>query len=251
VGAEPLDLVVIVLAIALGAFVKGATGSGLPQIAIPVMAVFLGVEHAVVVMAIPGVVANGLLVWTHRAEYRHTRDLPVMLATGVVGAAVGTVLLDSLDGRILSACLAAVIVVYIVLALTRPGFTLPDRVTRVASPPVGLAAGGLQGATGISGPLLTTYLHGLGLRPRAYVFALSTLFFVSAVVQAVTLVAVDLYTAPRLVGSLLALVPILLVVPLGSRAAKKLSRETFGRIVLVLLAASVVSLVHDVLTGGE
>jgi uncharacterized protein len=143
-----------------------------------------------------------------------------------------------------------VIVVYIVLALTRPGFTLPERVTRVASPPVGLAAGGLQGATGISGPLLTTYLHGFGLRPRAYVFALSTLFFVSAVVQAVTLVAVDLYTGPRLLGSLLALVPILLVVPLGSRAARKLSRETFQRIVLVLLAASVVSLVHDVLTGG-
>ena len=250
-GAAPLDIVVIVLAIALGAFVKGATGSGLPQIAIPVMAVFLGVEHAVVVMAIPGVVANGLLVWTHRAEFRHTRDLPVMLATGVVGAAVGTVLLKSLDGRVLSACLAVVIVGYIVLALTRPGFTLPVRVTRIASPPVGLAAGGLQGATGISGPLLTTYLHGFGLPPRAYVFALSSLFFVWAVVQAVTLVAVDLYTWPRLAGSLLALVPILLVVPLGSRAARKLSRETFQRIVLVLLAASVVSLVHDVLTGGE
>ena len=60
-------------------------------------------------------------------------------------------LLHSLDGRVLSGILALVIVGYIVLALFRPGFTLPDPVTRVGSAPVGLIAGGLQGATGISG----------------------------------------------------------------------------------------------------
>ena len=45
-GAGGLDLVVIVAALAIGAFVKGATGGGLPQIAIPVMAAFLGVERS-------------------------------------------------------------------------------------------------------------------------------------------------------------------------------------------------------------
>jgi uncharacterized protein len=250
-GIDAVDLVVIVAAIAVGAFIKGATGGGLPQIAIPVMAVFLGVEHAVVVMAIPGVVANGWLVWSHRAEAPQTRHLPGMLAAGVVGAVAGTMLLHSLDGRILSGVLALVIVGYIVLALTRPGFTIPARVTRVASPPVGLLAGGLQGATGISGPLLTTYLHGFGLAPRAYVFALSTLFFVFSTVQAITLAGVGLYTPTRLLESLLALVPILLALPLGSRAARRLSRATFQRVILVLLAASVVSLLHDTFTGGS
>jgi uncharacterized membrane protein YfcA len=250
-GIDTVDLVVIVAAIAVGAFIKGATGGGLPQIAIPVMAVFLGVEHAVVVMAIPGVVANGWLVWSHRAEARHTRDLPAMLAAGVVGAVVGTMLLESLDGRILSGVLAAVIVGYIVIALVHPGFTIPARVTRFASPPVGLAAGGLQGATGISGPLLTTYLHGFGLPPRAYVFALSTLFFVFSTVQAITLAGVGLYTPTRVLESLLALVPILVALPLGSRAARRLSRETFQRVILVLLAASVVSLLHDTFAGGS
>jgi uncharacterized membrane protein YfcA len=250
-GIDTVDLVVIFAAIAVGAFIKGATGGGLPQIAIPVMAVFLGVEHAVVVMAIPGVVANGWLVWSHRAEAPHTRHLPGMLAAGVVGSVAGTMLLHSLDGRILSAVLAVVIVGYIVLALTKPGFTIPARVTRVASPPVGLVAGGLQGATGISGPLLTTYLHGFGLAPRAYVFALSTLFFVFSTVQAITLAGVGLYTPTRLLESLLALVPILLALPLGSRAARRLSRATFQRVILVLLAASVVSLLHDTFTGGS
>ena len=243
------ELTVIVVAIAAGAFIKGATGGGLPQIAIPVMAVFLGVEHAVVVMTIPGVVANGWLIWTHRHEARETRNLPGMLVAGTVGAVGGTLLLHSLDGRWLSAALAVVIAAYIVLALTRPGFTLPARVTRVASPPVGLVAGGLQGATGISGPLITTWLLGFGLKPRAFVFATSTLFFVFAVVQSVTLAGVGLYTTERVAQSLLALVPILLTLPLGSAAARRVSPRTFQRVVLVLLAASVVSLVHDTLSG--
>ena len=249
-GAPPLDLVVIVVAIAVGAFIKGATGGGLPQIAIPVMAVFLGVEHAVVVMAIPGVVANGLLVWSHRSEAGRTRHLPGMLAAGVAGSVAGTMLLESLDGRVLSAVLALVIVAYIVIATLRPGFTISPRVTRFASPPVGLAAGGLQGATGISGPLLSTYLHGFGLAPRAYVFSLAALFFVFSSVQAATLAGVGLYTPSRLLESALALVPILLALPLGVRAARHLSAATFQRVVLVLLAASVVSLVHDTFAGG-
>ena len=249
-GAEPLDLVVIVVAIAVGAFIKGATGGGLPQLAIPVMAVFLGVEHAVVVMALPGVVANALLVWSHRAEARSTRHLPAMTAAGAVGAVAGTMLLESLDGRVLSGVLAVVILGYIVLSVLRPGFTLPAAVTRIGSAPVGLAAGGLQGATGISGPLLTTWLHGFGLPPRAYVFALSLLFLVFSSVQAVTLAVVGLYPPARLLESLLALVPILVALPLGVRAARRLSARTFQRAVLVLLGASVVSLVHDTLAGA-
>jgi uncharacterized membrane protein YfcA len=236
-GAGGLDLVVIVAAIAVGAFVKGATGGGLPQIAIPVMAAFLGVERSVVVMAIPGVVANGWLVWTHRAEAPHTRDLPVMMAGGAVGSVFGTL------------ALAAIIVVYVVLSLTRPGFHFPARVTRIASPPVGVAAGGLQGATGISGPLLSTYLHGFGMRPRAYVFALATLFFGFALVQTIALFGVGLYTGNRLAESLLALIPIAVALPLGAWAARKVSVTTFNRVVLVLLLASAVALVHEAVTG--
>ena len=250
VGTEPLDLVVIVVAIAVGAFIKGATGGGLPQIAIPVMAVFLGVEHAVVVMALPGVVANGLLVWSHRAEAPRTRHLPAMVSAGIVGAIAGTMLLERLDGRVLSGVLALVIVVYIALSVARPGFTLPVRVQRVGAGPVGLVAGGLQGATGISGPLLTTWLHGFGMPPRTYVFALASLFFVFSSVQAVTLAGVGLYTPSRLLESLLALVPILLALPLGVRAARTLSAQTFQRVVLVLLAVSVVSLVNDTFAGA-
>jgi hypothetical protein len=150
----------------------------------------------------------------------------------------------------MSAALAAMILAYIVLATARPGFTMPPRLTRIISPPVGLAAGGLQGSTGISGPLLSTYLHGMGFPPRAYVFALSTLFFVFSSVQTLTMLSIGLYTPSRLFESLLALLPIVVALPLGARAARRLSPRTFQRVVLVLLAASAVTLVKEALTGG-
>ena len=243
------ELAIIIVAIALGAFLKGVTGSGLPQIAIPVMATFIGVERAVVIMAIPGVVANFWLVWANRDAFRLSRDLPSLLAAGIVGAVGGTVLLKTLDGRMLSIVLAVMILAYVAVVTLHPGFSLSPRVTRYSSPPVGLLAGGLQGATGISGPLLTTYLHGYALPPHAYVFSLSVLFVVFSIVQTATLFGIGLYTPERLGESLLALIPIAVLLPLGTRVSRRLSAETFKRIILVLLLATATKLIYDAVSG--
>lgn len=244
-----MELVIIVVAIALGSFIKGATGTGLPQIAIPVMATFLGVERAVVIMAIPGVVANAWMVWTNREAVRLSRDLPSLLMTGVVGAVAGTVALKTLDGRLLSLILAGIILGYVAVSTFRPGFSFSPAVTRFSSPPVGLVAGGLQGATGISGPLLSTYIHGFGLPPQAYVLSISVLFVAFSIVQTVTLFGIGMYTPERVVESLLAIVPIAILLPLGARVSRRLSAGAFKRVILVLLVATAVKLIYDAMSG--
>ncbi len=243
------DLAIIAGAIAVGSFMKGVTGSGLPQIAIPVMAIFLGVERSVVVMVLPGIVSNSWLMWTYRAHLRETRDLPMLLATGVVGAAGGTWLLKELDPRILSGVLALLIVTYVVLRFTTPAFELPARLTRRLAAPIGLAGGTLQGATGISGPLLTTYLHAYRYPPRAYVVSLVTLFQVYAVVQALAMLPLGLLTADRLLEGLLALVPMVVALQLGTMAARRMSAKTFDGWVLALLIGSAAKLIHSAIWG--
>jgi hypothetical protein len=238
-----VDLLVVVGAIALGAFVKGVTGTGLPQIAIPVMATSVGVEHAVVVMAVPGVLSNAWLVWANRDAARDTRDLPSVTAAGIAGCVAGTVVLSSVNGRMLSVVLAVVILGYILVVLTRPDVSLAPAVSRYTSPPVGFLAGGLQGSTGVSGPLLTTYLHGFALTPAAYVFSLSVLFLVFATVQVASIAVLGLYTAERLRDSVLALLPIAVMLPVGSRLSRRLPTEIFRRVVLVGLAVTACALV--------
>lgn len=243
------EILVIVGAMAVGAFVKGVTGTGLPQVAIPTMAIFLGVEHAVVVMAIPGVVTNSWMLRQYRRDLRSAGHLPPMVAAGLVGAVIGTAGLKVLDPRWLSLALAGVIVLYLTVRIARPGFALPARVTRVTSPPVGLAAGVLQGSTGISGPLLTVYLHSMRLRKQVFVVSLVTMFLVIAAVQAIMLAGLGLYDWERLGQSVLALVPIMIVLTVGTRVADRLPSWRFDRWITVLLVAFAVGLVYDALVG--
>ena len=55
---------IIGLALAFGGLVKGLTGLGLPAFAIPVMAIFIGVERSVVMLLAPSLVLNCHLAWT-------------------------------------------------------------------------------------------------------------------------------------------------------------------------------------------
>jgi uncharacterized membrane protein YfcA len=243
-----LDTVLyITAAMAVGAFIKGATGAGLPQIAIPVMATFLGVQAAVVIMAIPGIMTNMWLLWTYRAHFRETRDLPALLATGTIGAVAGTTLLQRLDDEALSFVVAGMIGLYVILFFAHPDFRLSARVTRYASAPVGLASGLLQGATGISGPVIGTYLHAYRLPKGAFVASITTVFQVYSLVQAVTLVSIGLYSTRRAVLSVLSLIPIMAMLPLGARFAKRVSPRTFDLVVIALLVGSATKLVFDAL----
>jgi uncharacterized membrane protein YfcA len=243
------SVVVIVAAMAVGAMVKGVTGSGLPTIAIPVIAGFLGVERAVIVMAIPTVVTNSWLLWEHRHHASDARDLPLMLGFGVVGVGTGVWALRALDPRLLALAVAALIGVYVVVSLARPTFWLPPSVTRYLSAPMGFGGGVLQGATGMAGPIVATYVHGFRLAPPAYVFSVTAQFQLFAFIQVIVFVGLGMYTTARLLESLLALIPALLVLPVGIRLGRRLDRRRFDLAVLGVLFVMGTKLAYDALTG--
>ncbi|MGH8868673.1 MAG: sulfite exporter TauE/SafE family protein [Actinomycetes bacterium] len=243
------ELAVILAAMAVGGFVKGAAGAGLPQITIPVMAIFLGVEHAVVVMAIPGVVINAWLFWVHRAHLRATRDLPVLLVAGVLGTVLGTLGLTALHSQALTFVLAGVILLYVAVVLSKWEIALPAALSRYTSPPVGLAAGLLQGSTGMSGPVLSTYLHSYRLGKETLVISLVTLFQVFALTQVFTLLQLGLYSTSRVVESLLALVPLMMAVPAGTWVSRRMSRRGFDLLVAAVLTLSAATLLQGAVGG--
>jgi uncharacterized protein len=242
---EPGAYVVILLAVVVGSLVKGATGTGLPTVAIPVMASFIGVEEAVVIMALPTVVTNSWLMWVHRSQVSATRDLRPMIVAGLVGVIVGAWLLTSVSARALSLGLAALIGMYVTLSLVRPELAFPPGVTRWVSPPVGFVGGLLQGSTGIAGPAVATYVHGFRLPPGAYVFSLAAQFQIFALVSVVSYQRFGLYTSERMAWGAIVLVPMMLAMPLGVRLGRRLERRVFDRFVLVVLATMGLKLIAD------
>jgi uncharacterized protein len=227
----------------VGGFVKGATGMGLPLIATPILAAFLGVPHAVAVMSVPILFTNIWQVWTYRADLRGLDFLPPMLAAGAVGTVLGTWLLSELPERALSLALAALLIGYVALRLGRPALELSRRRGRALAPGIGAAAGLLQGSTGISSPVAVTFIHALRLPRTAHVGAVSAVFLAFGIVHIPALAAAEILDGPRFLQGLFAIVPALAALPLGAWASSRLSQQAFDRMILVLLAVIAVELI--------
>lgn len=243
-GAE---IAVVLGASLLGAFVKSVTGMGYPLLAVPLIALALGIEDAVVIVAGPNAVANAALCWQARDGRSGTRDLPVLVGTSFVGAFLGTFLLVTLPEDPLLIVLAITIVVFVVNYLRSPELRLQPATTHRWSPVVGSIAGVMQGALGVSGPVVGAWMHGYRLKSQAYVFSVTLIFGVAGSVQLVLLALSGRYTGDRLAVSVLALVPVALVLPVGMRLRHRLGGRGFDLAVLAVLLASGAALVIRVL----
>lgn len=228
---------IMTAALAAGAVVKGATGMGLPLIALPVLTAAFGLQHAVGLMTIPLIVTNMWQVWRFRSQARSDRMafMPLFLVGGVVGICIGTWALTTLPERLLVLTLGIILLAYIVLRLFAPHWSLGLPLARRIGPLAGLGGGTLQGATGISAPVGVTFIHSMNLDRDGHVYAVSAMFLTFAVTQLPALWAAGVMRAEWLLQGMLALIPILIFMPLGQWIGGKLSRKTFDRMILTFL----------------
>ena len=239
------QLLVIALASALGATVKSVTGLGYPLLAVPLIALAIGVEDAVVVVAVPNLAANVYLCWESRDARGDTRDLGRLIGFGMAGAVIGTLLLVRVPEEWLLIGLALTIGVFILNFLRRPELRMDRSVARRWSPVAGAAAGLMQGAVGVSGPVVATWLHGYRLPVRAYIHSVTIIFGTTGAVQLAILLAQGQMTVDRAVGAGVASVAVAVCLPLGIRLRGRLAGPTFDWVLLAVLSASAVSLVID------
>lgn len=234
-GAE---IAVVLGASLLGAFVKSITGMGYPLIAVPLITLALGIEDAVVIVAAPNLAANAALCFGARDGRAEARDLLRLVGCGFLGAFAGTYALVNVAEEPLLIALATTIVAFVVHSLRSPGLRVAPTTSRRWSPIVGGVAGLMQGAVGVSGPVVATWLHGYRLPAQAYVFSVTAIFGVSGAVQLGLLVAAGELGAERVAVSALAFVPVLAMIPVGTRLRMRLGGPAFERAVLAVLVAS-------------
>ena len=237
------ELLVVGLVSIAGAFVKSVTGMGYPLIAIPTLALAFGVETAVAVIAIPNAALNALLAFDVRKEWRRTRDLPALVATGLVGGVVGALVLVEAPERPLLIGLAISVLAFVIQRLRAPAYALAPATTRRWAPWVGLAAGFSHGAVGVSGPIVALWFQGYRLPKDAYVLAVTLVFLVGGLAQLGVLVAAGVF-GPSLFGATgVAMAATLAMIPIGRRVRDRLAGQTFDRLILALLLLSGLSLV--------
>lgn len=231
------SIIIMTLALAAGGVVKGATGMGLPLVALPVLTTVFGLQHGVGLMTVPLIITNVWQVWRFRAEAQAPRlgFMPWFLVGGAVGIGIGTWALTTLPERVLVLTLGIILLAYVALRLAAPHWSVDLKLARRLGPLAGIGGGTLQGATGISAPIGVTFIHSMGLERNAHVFAVSAMFLTFSVVQLPALVAAGVMQPAWMLQGLLALIPILLFMPLGQWISGRLSRKAFDRMILGFL----------------
>ena len=240
---DPNELLISTVAILLGGFLKGATGAGAPVIGVPILAAIIDIQFAVAVFAVLNLISN---IWhsfayrIHRAESRLVYGFAI---AGAAGAFIGSVLLTSLPTDILLASLAAIVLAYIFLRLTQPDWVLDRSAGLRLMPYAGLVGGLMQGAGGISAPVSVTFLNAMRLSREEFIATISVFFVAMSIVQIPSLSLFGILTLERALVAVAATFPFFIALYVGELAAKHISRVTFDRIILVLLAGISIRLI--------
>ncbi len=230
-----------------GGVLKGAVGAGAPLFGVPILALIYDVPLAVAVFTLPNLISNIWQAWAFRRHRTAPRFAASFAGAGALGAIAGTFLLVALPGQALMATVAALLLVYVGLRLARPGWALRRTLAERIAAPMGLMAGLLQGAGGLSAPISVTFLSAMRLERLEFIATVSVFFTAVSAVQIPTLWALGVLTPERLALSALAVGPLFAGIPVGQWLARRISRAAFDRLILALLAAIAVRLLWGAL----
>ncbi len=236
-------LAIIFLALVAGSLVKGISGLGLPLTAIPVMAAFMPVEKAVAIMVIPSILINFYLVIVYRRHAVKLDNILSLYAVGILGVVAGAFLLSVLPNWYLVLFMVLWLGAYLFSVLTRRKIRLPEGLSRHNALAIVGVGGLVQGSVGTSGPVITPYVHSLGLTQPQFVYAMSVLFQIFAVTQLVSFLFLGLINLERAYESALACIPIAIFLPLAVWLSKFFSQRAFELIVLALLGVIEIRLI--------
>lgn len=241
------QLAIVIVVAVVSAFVKAITGAGFPMLVVPVLALFIDVADAIVVVAIPNVTMNGLIFWSLRHERRESPTLPRFLVATSLGAVVGSILLSVLSETTLRLGLIGIIVLFVANRLSDRRFTLAEERAIRLAPAAGAVSGMVFGATAVSGPLVTPWFLSQNLRRDVYLMSISAAFTLAGVAQVIFFVLQGSFTANYVLGGLGLVALSSAMLPLGARVRHRLDVETFERLVILLLVIAGVSLAASIL----
>jgi uncharacterized protein len=170
---EPHLLAALITGCLLGGLAKGISGSGLPQIAVPLIALMADAPTAIAVVQIPTMSINILQARPKghpmAAVLPHWPVMAVLFFSTIVGVGLLTVTPPS----ILFVLMAGLTLTAALLLVLKPSFALPARLRLPVGVPLAGLAGITAGMSSLGGPFLIPYLLSLHMPKNLFVAVIS------------------------------------------------------------------------------
>jgi uncharacterized membrane protein YfcA len=217
---------------------KGLIGIGMPIVALPLLNLVVDLPVAVAILSIPLIISNIPQALTgDKASVVLKRLLP-LLGGLVIGTVVGVCLLTSVRVDVLKPIVGVILIVVVGLMFCAPQFAVPQQHEKYFGPVVGLFGGILGGLAALPGPFVFVYILALGFSKDRFVQYSSMFLVVAATLMTVTLRGFGALELADLLGSMLAVIPILVGMRLGTGLRTYLSPPLFRKIILAVVMLS-------------
>jgi uncharacterized protein len=232
---DALLLFAMGLAVFLAGLINGVVGMGFAQLMAAGLALIVDPKAAIVLLSITVPITAGMQVAKRRAQARHARRIGRLLVAGLAGVPLGVALLTLMPTRAVALLLGLFTILFVATSIRKTPLRLSPGRERLVAPLVGLTAGICNGALGVSGPILASYLLTLDLPAATFGFTISVLFAALSLLRLASLVVVGEVTPPLLVIGLGLLAPGLVGQQVGFWLHERISQEAFRRGALVLM----------------
>lgn len=246
---EPFTLAIVVIAVFVIAFMKGAFGGGFAIVGIPLLALVMEPIEAGALLA-PLFVAMDLFALRYWSPSTWSKpDLKVLMPALVVGIGLGTWLLGVLDGHAVAVLIGAVTLLF-ALRWYLGGGPVERRESSLAGAALAGTASGITTMIAHSGgPPLAMYLLPLGLPKNIYAGTTSMFFTAGNLIKLFPWLWLG--SVAGLPWALMLLV--LPIVPLGVWAGwklhERLDQAALYRVLYALLVVVAVKLIWDGVSG--
>jgi len=236
------EVMILVGVAAAASLVKSTLGVGYPIFLLPVLALFMDLADAIVVVAPSNLAMNAVLLWNVRSEAGKSHTLRRFLGWSIGFAIIGSLAVPILPEVVLRLLLIGIVLVFLINRRRSPQFVLSPERVHTFTPAAGALAGLFQGATGVSGPVITPWFLSQGLGRNAFVYSISSAFALAGLAQIIGLAGQGLFTDDLLFPSLLIIPVALAIVPIGLWVRRRVSAQTFEGLVVLLLIGSAVAI---------
>ena len=228
----------------VGGFVKGSIGFGTPLVAAPLLALFLVPQNVATLLAFSLLVSNIVDAYRLRSEWRSLREISLYLPFALAFVPVGVWFLGFGDPDFIRLMMGVMAYTYLLVERRLGSFKeLGSGLQRIVAAMMGATLGFVYGTTTISGVISTIYFSMLRLPKNPFIFLMNIFNAAGMFIMILSLSHQDIYTKPRFIEGLLAIIPVGIGYLVGIRVRERIDQALFFRIIRIALFFIATSLV--------